>query len=197
MGVTAELGLKRKLMGLSNISLLQPDSERLREDAGAKSVSFFVLRRPVKIDAAVIGELKEVSERRGGSNVRVCLHAGPDAVHHDMIILENQGKYYRPHKHDDKGEAFHIIEGRMGIFAFDESGAVIDAVVLEPQEIYRVEAGMYHAVLPLTDRVIYHENKPGPFTGEGDSIFPEWAPDGTNNEEVAAYVAALRSRINV
>ena len=30
---------------------------------------------------------------------------------HNMIIFERKGKYYRPHKHEDKGETFQIING--------------------------------------------------------------------------------------
>lgn len=182
-------------MSLSKISLLNSDDQKLREDKGAKTVSFFVLQRPVKVDQTLIGELKAVSESRGGVNVRVCLHDSPDARHHDMVILEQKGKYYRPHKHLDKGEAFHVIEGCLGILAFSEQGDVIDAVAVNPHEIYRVEAGMYHAVAPVTDQVIYHENKPGPFLGEGDSIYPDWAPDGTEVGEVEGYMSQLYAHI--
>lgn len=183
-------------MALSDISLRAPAPDKLREDAGAKSVSFFCLKRPVRIDKSTIADLKALSAERGGRNVRICLHSGPESNHHDMVILERAGKYYRPHKHADKGEAFHLIEGRLGVFAFDERGAVIDAAVLSPGDIYRAEVGMYHAVLPLSESVIYHENKPGPFTGEGDSLYPDWAPDGSDATAVAAYVAVLRKHFD-
>jgi cupin fold WbuC family metalloprotein len=182
-------------MSISTISLLEPDTDKIWEDTGAKSVSFFCRRRPVRVDAAVIGELKRISAERGGSNVRVCLHHGPDSAHHDMVILENVGKYYRPHRHVAKGETFHIIEGRMGLFAFDADGNVTDACALAAGDIYRVEEGGYHAVMPLSAPVIYHENKPGPFTGQGDSLFPAWAPDGTNAAEVERYVLELKSHL--
>ena len=43
--------------------------------------------------------------------------------------------------------------------------------------------------------VIYHENKPGPFTGKGDSIFPDWAPDGADAAVAEAYVDELRKHL--
>ena len=49
--------------------------------------------------------------------------------------------------------------------------------------------------MPLSDPVIYHENKPGPFTGQGDSLFPAWAPDGTDVAEVERYVLKLKSHL--
>jgi hypothetical protein len=54
---------------------------------------------------------------------------------------------------------------------------------------------MYHAVMPVTQQVIYHESKPGPFTGVGDSLFPAWAPEHTNMAGVTAYMAALAARL--
>lgn len=178
-------------MSLSELNLLDPDPSRLRFDSKAKSLSFFCLKRPARIDARVISDLKTLAARGGGQNARICLHAGPDSPHHDMIVLEHRGKYYRPHKHTDKGEAFHVMEGRLGLLAFDETGSVIDAHVLHPGDIYRVEASMYHAVLPQTDQVLYHENKPGPFLGDGDSIYPNWAPDGSEPDAVTSYVEGL------
>ena len=176
-------------MTLSSISILAPDSGKLREDGSAKSVSFFCLQRPVRVDKALLAEMKEVSTRRGGRNVRICLHGAPEDAHHDMVVLERGGQYYRPHKHAAKGECFHVMDGRLGLLAFDEKGAIIDATVLEAGDIYRIAVGMYHAVLPLSDPVIYHESKPGPFLGEGDSIYPEWAP----RDDDAAAIEAYRS----
>ena len=113
-----------------------------------------------------------------------------------MVILERRGKYYRPHKHLEKGEAFHVIEGRFGIFTFDEGGAIQEACILQSGDILRVGPDMYHAVMPLTDIVIYHENKPGPFLGSKDSIYPDWAPDGGNAAETDAYCAALSRHLS-
>ena len=127
-------------LGLSKISLLDPDLAKLVEDKGAKTVAFFCRNLPVVIDARLIEELKNVSRLRNDSNVRICLHDGPDASHHDMIALERRGRYYRPHKHARKGDTFHMIEGKLGIFSFDVDGNVTDAVVIGPGEIYRTAA---------------------------------------------------------
>lgn len=178
-------------MSLSRVSLLAPDPERLWRDPKAKTLSFFCRRRPIRIDAAVIAELIQLGTVEGPRNVRVCLHEAPSSAHHDMIILEHRGRYYRPHRHTDKGECFHIMQGEMGVFAFADDGAVIDAVRLRAGDIYRVEAGMYHAVMPLSDMVVYHENKPGPFQGDGDSLYPVWAPDGRDPYAARIYSLAL------
>jgi cupin fold WbuC family metalloprotein len=182
-------------MSLSTISLIELDPERVSEATGAKTAAFFCHRLPVRVDRAVIEELKLISNQRGKVNVRICLHEDPSANHHDMIALERRGRYYRPHKHACKGDTFHLLEGKLGIFAFDESGAVTDAVVLLPGEIYRTAVNTYHAILPLSEFVIHHENKPGPFEGSNDSIFPDWAPDGGNQIVADEYVRQLASRL--
>lgn len=178
-------------MNCSTLSLINPDLDILWEDTSAKTIAFFCKRQPVRIDVALVEELKEVSKLRNGQNVRLCLHDSPDAAHHDMIILERKDKYYRPHKHREKGEASHIMQGRLGIFTFDDAGNVTEACALNPGEIFRVGTNMYHAIMPLTEVVIYHENKPGPFLGDNDSIFPDWAPDGKNDKITRAYIDTI------
>jgi cupin fold WbuC family metalloprotein len=182
-------------MGLSTISLIELDPDKLVEDVGAKTVAFFVLRPPVLIDARLIAELKQISTQRDNSNVRICLHESPEAEHHDMVALERKGRYYRPHKHFNKGDTSHMLEGRLRVFSFDTEGEVIDAVAIGPGEIYRTATNMYHAILPLTDYVIHHESKPGPFEGENDSIYPDWAPDGSDQAEVDAYIGTLTAQL--
>lgn len=182
-------------MSLSSISLLDPDPAKLSIDPTAKTISYFCKQRPILINARIISELKAISKKNGSANVRVCLHDGPDSDHHDMVILECSKRYYRPHRHTYKGDTFHVMEGEMGIFSFNESGEVIDAVILSVGDVYRVEVGMYHAVLPLGDQTIYHENKPGPFLGDKDSLYPEWAPTGEDQSVVDDYLSNLKLKL--
>ena len=174
-------------MSLSKIRLTDPGS--IRVDTSGRAIGFFCVGLPARVDRELIKELKEMAANYQGKNIRLCLHSGPEATFHTMIILEHKGRYYRPHKHLEKGECFHILEGRMAVFAFDDQGEIIDACCLDPERIfmYKVQVDMYHAVMPLTQTVIYHESKLGPFLGDTDSIFPAWAPDGTNEEDVSEY----------
>ncbi len=173
-------------MTLSTIDL--DDPQTVWRDERAKSVSFFCRKKPVRVGPELIAELKRLADR-SRQNVRVCLHESPDSRFHEMVILEHGGRYYRPHKHREKGESFHIIEGALAVFVFDEQGTMQDSCLLEPggAMIYRLGDEMYHAVLPVTDRVIYHESKLGPFLGEGDSLWAPWAPDGSDSGEVQAF----------
>ena len=182
-------------MGSSSLHLDDPESFTL-DDRG-RSPAYFSKKAVMKVDAHLISELKEASSKFDGSNVRICLHDSPDADFHEMINLEHKGKYYRPHKHPTKGESYHIIEGSTAFFVFDESGDVTDTNILDSNKsfIYRVSLDMYHALVPLSDILIYHESKLGPFIRGLDSIFPVWAPDGEDLQEVQAYTKELLANI--
>lgn len=184
-------------MNISTISILSPDSKKLCQDMRAKSVSFFCLQRPIFVGRKLLQEMKDISITEGGSNVRICLHSSPEATHHDMVVLENKNNYYPPHKHEEKGECFHVMDGKLGLLAFDDYGKIIDANVLEKGDIYRIEIGMYHAVIPVTNIVIYHESKPGPFLGSGDSIVPSWAAAQEDTKAVETYLYRALSTLGV
>ena len=81
----------------------------------------------------------------------------------------------------------------MAAFVFDEYGQVIDANVLDSSSVflYRVGGNTYHLAVPLSELLIYHESKPGPFLHDNDSVFPLWAPDGTDSEQGLAYTKIL------
>lgn len=160
-------------------------NSNFKKDATGKSPAFFAKSLPARVTSKMISELEEESRKNGGSNARICLHADSAANFHSMIVLERPalkstlgGRFMRPHKHLDKGESFHLIKGRLLVCTFDDQGAVTDFSVLTANEtpIYRVPINKFHGVFALTDPVIYHESKPGPFLGEGDSIFAPFAP---------------------
>ena len=194
---TASTTRPKTRTGRSTVRL--DDSASTRRDDSGKSVAFFCQRLPARVDQDLLEQLKRIARdpATGGKNVRLCLHDGPGAAFHEMVILERKGRYYRPHKHLTKGESYHLIEGSMAAFIFEDDGTIADACVLDPSDrfLYRVGTNMYHAILPLSDWIVYHESKPGPFTGEGDSVYPAWAPDGRDASAVAAYVRTLHDAI--
>lgn len=160
---------------------------------GQRSVAFFSKKKSARVDDLLIGQLKQVAEQAGDKNVRLCLHDSPGASFHDMVILERRSKYYRVHKRPNKDVTYHMIEGSMAAYMFDEEGRVEEACLLVPGNsfIYRVDADRYRVSIPVSDVVIYHEVSPGPFVGESDSIYPTWAPDGGNHEDAMAYTTKL------
>ena len=169
------------------------DPEKFYIDQSGRSIGIFARDLPRFVDFDLIEQLKQTAMLGSDKNARLCLHDSPDALFHSMIIVEKMGNYSRPHRHQDKGECFHIVEGALGVLSFDDKGTVTDRFRLDPKGIFmgRIPVNSYHAVIPLSRIVIYHESKPGPFLRDNDSLFPSWAPDGSNRNENEEYSQRL------
>jgi len=167
-------------------SVILEDPELTWCDPEAKTAGYFCRKMPVRIDFALLEELKGYGQKQ---DVRLCLHECPSSDFHEMIILQHKEGYYRPHKHPDKGESYHIIEGVIAICLFDEKGEILDICKLDyPDNIlYRIGPNMYHATFPLTDVVVYHESKLGPFIRETDAVFPEWSPKENDKIQIEFF----------
>ena len=176
---------------ISSINLNDTDSVWV--NTGGRSIGYFCQKKPVRVDDLLIQELKNRSAHLNGKNMRLCLHESPDSSFHDMVILERRANYYRPHKHLLKEESYHIIEGSQAVVIFNDNGDIEDTCLLEPggSLIYRVGSNTYHMVMPISDLIIYHEAKQGPFLGSEDSVFPDWAPNGDDLGEVVKFMEKL------
>jgi cupin fold WbuC family metalloprotein len=172
-----------------------PDSRQqdiLQRDPDARTLSFYVTRGSVAVDDVLIERLVAEADRAGG-DARISLHQSPGDDFHQMVILQRQGRYFRPHRHAGKGESHHIIRGAIGVLVFDDDGNVTARFVAGPGHalITRVGKALWHTVLPMTQTVIYHEMKPGPYNAVGDSTYPFWAPDGRDNAAAMRYQEGL------
>lgn len=128
--------------------------------------------------------------------VRICIHKSLDEQLHQMIIVHHKGNYIRPHRHPSKTESFHLIQGSMLLCIFDDRGKLIDSIILGENRgkhtfVSRIEKNIYHTVVPLTDVVVFHEITNGPFTGIGDSEFPEWAPEQNDQEGISDFLNSI------
>ena len=173
----------------AKVSLLSTDPELVWEDKRAKSLSFFCRPQPpVLAGAQLISDLKRISADRDNCDVRVCLHNDHTDPQHDMVIPQHRERYSRPHKHLQNGEVQHVIEGRVAVALFDENGRITAANVLGRSDIYRMGLDIYHAVIPISPELIFHESRPGPFLGDAETVYPDWAPDGSDAEAGAIYM---------
>jgi cupin fold WbuC family metalloprotein len=169
------------------INLADPDSISVFESD--RAVTYFCNQIHNAAGNRLFEEMKRLSKKNIGKNLKVCLHHSPDALFHDMIILEHKNNYFRPHKHLNKGETIHLIEGEIAVLVFDTDGGILSACRLNKiNPISRVEEGCYHFVTPISDIVIYHESKPGPFLGNNDSFFADWAPVPEDKKSIKVFV---------
>jgi cupin fold WbuC family metalloprotein len=121
---------------------------------------------------------------------RLCLHLNPDAAIQEMILVLCDDVLFQPHRHQNKTESFHIIEGELDLVIFDEAGVPMRIIRMGPVAsgkvfCYRLNASLYHALLPRTPFVIFHETTTGPFT-KGDAQFAPWAPE--NSDDLRAFL---------
>lgn len=166
---------------------------KVKEDKKAKTPAFFCVDDNIILTQQVIDELIDESRKRGNCDIRLCLHKSSGELFHQMIIVHYCGKYRRPHKHLDKEEAYHIISGKMAIVLFSNDGLVKDFVVLDESDsfVYRIGKDEWHMALPLSEMVVFHEVKKGPFSRGKENIFAPWAPKGNDKRENKLYINEL------
>ncbi|MEK6935699.1 MAG: WbuC family cupin fold metalloprotein [Nanoarchaeota archaeon] len=135
-------------------------------DEKAKSLAYFAKTSPIKVNGALLTELKEISKENKNANIRLCLHSNSNETLHDMIILQYQDKNCRkPHMHPTNDETLHAIEGDLVAFILNDSGELKEKVILGQDNnlILRIPRNNYHVYFALKDYVIYRETTQGPF----------------------------------
>lgn len=134
---------------------------------------------------ATIEELKAVARQNARGRARICFHASPEALLHDMLIALCSTTSYQPHKHLNKAEAFHLIEGRLRVVLFSDDGVVEnsfelaganDAGAVGVSFYCRIPVNKFHTVVPLSETVVFREVTDGPFMTE-ETIFSSWPDD--------------------
>lgn len=141
--------------------------------------------------------LKRINMSEKG-RVRLCLHATTEDSLHEMFILMSKGTYVRPHRHKNKVESFHIIEGEVDVVIFDEDGTPKESIKMGDYRsgkkfFYRLSQSLFHTVVVRTDRVLFHETTNGPFD-KADTEYARWAP-GEEPTAGYAYLEELEKRL--
>lgn len=145
------------------------------------------------------GQVRDLKQKALGlpnKTIRLCLHKSAEALLHEMIIIHSKETYTRPHKHRKKTESFHIIEGSFFLVIFNQKGRVTKKILISDQKgkgnfLCRIDKGVWHMIVPVSDFVVFHEVTDGPYTREKNSIFASWAPDIKDTERVKDYVKSL------
>ncbi len=149
----------------------------------------------INIKNSDILHLHNSAKRSQLKRARLCLHNTHDDLVQEMIIAFCKGSYIRPHRHINKTESFHVIEGELIVVIFDEYGRVSRKIRMgqytsEYNFIYRLASPLWHTLIPLTELVIIHETTTGPFI-KGDSDFADWAPLYDEPEKIRDYLSSL------
>ena len=168
--------------------------KHLKEDKKAKSKSFFFTKESKTFNGKYVKFLINFFKKTK-KDVRICLHTSKKSNHHDMIILQKKNNFYPPHKHLRKGETYHIIKGSMVCILFNDVGKIIKICKLKKNEIFRTPLNVYHTMSPVSQYVIYHESKSGPFLKKGDSIFPIWIKNTSKKKILIEKIKNIVKRV--
>jgi cupin fold WbuC family metalloprotein len=139
--------------------------------------------------------VRETPKRR----VRINAHPASGDALHEMIIAIEPGSYIRPHKHPEKSEAFHIIEGQVDIVVFSEHGDIERIVSLAAYGgrhpfYYRMSTAHFHTLIIRSDLLVVHEITNGPFLPSG-TIYAGFAPEESDEAGAAVFQSDLLTRV--
>ena len=156
--------------------------------------------RIVEVRREDVGVLKWRAEANQRKRIRLCGHPGVDDALHEMFIVHRKDTYVRPHKHLNKVESLHVIEGSVDIVIFDEGGNVVRVSRLGDYSsgwpfYHRLGEPLYHTLLVSSDTLVFHETTTGPFMAE-DTAWAPWAPEASDGTGQTAYLKRLSHAVD-
>ena len=142
-----------------------------------------------------VADLAAASPRR---RMNHNFHEAADDNPHRFLNVLLRGTYIRPHRHlaPAKAETFLVLEGVAVAILFDGGGAITARYPLGAEtpegRVWGIDLppGVWHTVLPRTERAVCFEVKPGPWMPATDKEFAEWAP-AEDSPAVAEYCRIL------
>ncbi len=159
----------------------------------------FYCGRPVQlVDATWIDFLKEKAKKNSRKRARICLHASPESLLHEMLIVLHKSNYVRPHTHVNRAESFHMVEGMIDVVIFDDKGDIRHRIVLDSknslQTHYRLAEPLFHSVLVRSEWAVFYELTTGPFVREAMQ-YAKWSPPDNEPEKIVTYLQNLKDRL--
>ncbi|HLD79076.1 MAG TPA: WbuC family cupin fold metalloprotein [Candidatus Nanoarchaeia archaeon] len=153
----------------------------------------------VQIGKAELEVCKLKAEQNERKRSRICAHTDKNDTVHEMLIALGKETYIRPHKHLQKPESFHVIEGSAKVIIFDEQGKIKEVVEMgdyqsHQQCYYRLNGALYHTVIITSPYFVFHETTKGPFEKE-ETIFASWSPEESDTTAILQYQQKLQEEI--
>ena len=167
------------------------DLIQINEEVEKNQKDFFTL------DKSWIERIKNNALRNNSGKYRTCIHKSEKDPLHEMLIVHTSGAYVRPHKHRINSESLQFIEGEGTAIIFNTDGSIFQAFNVGGPDsdrtfYYKMGRNMFHMLLIESKFLVFKETTNGPFI-RNDTIFPKWAPDGRNQNEVGDYLRNIKS----
>ena len=118
-----------------------------------------------------------------------------------MIIFHKKDHYVRPHKHINKSESYHLIEGRFDLVFFTENGDINKIVEMGNYKsnknfYFRINKPIYHTLIIKSKICIFHETTNGPFK-KNETINASWSPNVKDKKKIDYFYKNLKNRIKI
>ncbi len=142
-----------------------------------------------------IAILKERAMHNMSRKIRICCHKDINSSLHEMLIVHAKGSYIRPHRHINKNESLHIIEGLLDVVLFSEIGDVNQVIHMGERTTgfvfyYKLLSSRFHTVIPVSDMVVFHETTNGPYL-RSETLYADWAPSYKSPQVGLTYINEL------
>lgn len=150
----------------------------------------------VRFDYRAVDFIKEKAAGNARGRARICAHKNSQDSLHEMIIAIRSDSYIRPHRHHNKVESFHLIEGRADIVILSDEGAILDVVKLGKDYCfyYRLNTPQYHTLIVHSPLLVIHEITNGPFDVNA-SDFALFSPADNDKTQTDEYVESLKNMV--
>ena len=127
---------------------------------------------------------------------RINFHDTDESSVHEMILCLHESTRLNVHRHINKTESFHLIEGVLAVVLFaNDSTGILDTIIIRSGYsscFYRLNHSIDHLVVPLSEFVIMHETTSGPFSSDL-TIQPIWSKSTKGKAMIRSIVSNLRS----
>ena len=150
----------------------------------------------IGLEEDALSAVTRMAETSPKKRARICAHKDNTAAIQEMIIVIRAGSYVAPHRHQNKCESFHLIDGHADIVVFEDNGDIRKVIRFARAHAfyYRLEAALFHTIIVRSDRIAFHEVTNGPFVANAT----EYAPFAPREGEagIGAYQARLDRQIS-
>lgn len=129
---------------------------------------------------------------------RLCLHPSVEDRLHDMIIVFRCDTYFRPHRHLERQQSFHVLEGALRLVILDNEGEIVRVLDIAAGEqngafITRIPAGHWYSFVFRSKWLVIQEIAPGPMIPNEREYAPFAPAEG--DPSGPAYAEFLRERV--
>ena len=157
---------------------------------------FYTQDTITQINQKDISFLKANIKNTEKKRIRLCTHMNEQENLQEMFIALSKETYIRPHKHLNKAESLHVLEGEADVVFFDEKGKITKIISLSKNLskhyfYYRINEPTYHTFIVKSDIFIFHETTHGPFN-KSETLYAPWSPQEKDFKKIHQFVSDLK-----